>query len=308
MINLPSVFEAGHIPTQKITLPSLEEKNIRLLIKRLDMVHPVISGNKFFKLKYNLQEAQRQGHRTILTFGGAYSNHIQATAQASRLAGLKAIGIIRGERPQQTNPTLTEAEDCGMLLHFITREQYRHKKEPGFLEKLKDEFGEFFLIPEGGTNALAIAGTKEILTGKDFEADIIACSVGTGGTVAGLIAAAQEQQEVWGFSALKGNFMAEEVDELLLKENVDSRCSYRIFTGYHFGGYAKHTAELVEFIATFNENLGIPLDPIYTGKMLFAVLEQCENLENKTILCIHTGGLQGIEGFNKRFGTDLKSR
>ncbi|WP_143962589.1 1-aminocyclopropane-1-carboxylate deaminase/D-cysteine desulfhydrase [Litoribacter populi] len=302
------LFDPKSIQTQKITLPSLEKQNVQLLIKRLDLVHPFISGNKFYKLKYNLETAKSEGYHTVLTFGGAYSNHIQATAIAAKLSGLNSIGIIRGEKAAALNPTLEEAEENGMSLYFITRESYKKKADDRFVEGLKERFGDFFHIPEGGTNNLAIQGTSEILKDEDQQADIIATSIGTGGTMAGLVKAAKFHQKVWGFSALKGGFIFEEFDKLLKEQKVNYNCSYKIFADYHFGGYAKHNAILLEFIENFYESFGIPLDPIYTGKLLFGVLDQCQYLENKTVLCLHTGGLQGIKGFNNRFGTSLKDR
>ncbi|MBT0809963.1 pyridoxal-phosphate dependent enzyme [Litoribacter ruber] len=302
------LFDPNAIPTQLVNLPSLERQNIKLLLKRLDLVHPFISGNKFYKLKYNLEKAKSENHHTVLTFGGAFSNHIQATAVAAKLSEIKSIGIIRGEKPKKLNPTLERALENGMELYFISRESYRMKADPIFLESLKERFGDFFHIPEGGTNDLAIQGTSEILTEEDLRADIIATSIGTGGTLAGLVKAAKKHQQVWGFSALKGDFMGEEFRNLLNAQVINHSCEYTIFTDYHFGGYAKHNKVLLEFIEYFYRSFGIPLDPIYTGKMLYGVLDQCEGLENKTILCLHTGGLQGIKGFNQRFGTDLKDR
>jgi len=195
-----------------------------------------------------------------------------------------------------------------MRLHYISREQYRKKMEESFIYELEGLFGEFHLIPEGGTNSFAIQGTREILQEQDLKADIIACSVGTGGTLAGLLATAEAHQEVWGFSSLKGDFMKGEIDDLLERHHIRPKADFKIYTNYHFGGYAKHTPHLIEFIYSFNQKLGIPLDPIYTGKMMFGLLEECRHLENKTVLCLHTGGLQGIEGFNQRFGTDLLER
>ena len=175
-------------------------------------------------------------------------------------------------------------------------------------EQLKAKFGEFYLIPEGGTNSLAIKGTMEILEQKDFRADIICCSIGTGGTFAGLLATAKATQHVWGFSALKGEFIHQEIERLLLENQISPLCKYKIISNFHFGGYAKFTQELIDFIQNFKSLTGIPLDPIYTGKMIYGLYELVKDgsiPEGSEILAIHTGGLQGIRGFNKKNDTQL---
>ncbi|WP_405384016.1 1-aminocyclopropane-1-carboxylate deaminase/D-cysteine desulfhydrase [Maribacter sp. LLG6340-A2] len=283
---------------QIVELPLFAEKNIALVIKREDLLHPFISGNKFRKLKYNILAAQAEGKNTILTFGGAYSNHIAATAFAAKEKGLKAIGVIRGEELEnswQQNTTLQKAHEDGMQLKFISREAYRQKEEEHFIERLKNEFGDFFLVPEGGTNNLAIKGCEEIITQNDKEFNMICSSVGTGGTVSGLINASDPQQRIIGFSALKGDFLKAEVRKMVKKEN------WEINNDFHFGGYAKVTAQLVRFINEFKEKTQIPLDPIYTGKMMFGLYHMIQHdtfVPGTKILAIHTGGLQGITGMN----------
>ncbi|MEP2058894.1 MAG: pyridoxal-phosphate dependent enzyme [Maribacter litoralis] len=283
---------------QFVELPLFAEKNITVVIKREDLLHPFISGNKFRKLKYNILAAQAQGKSTILTFGGAYSNHIAATAYAAKENGLKAIGVIRGEELQnswQKNTTLQKAHEDGMQFKFISREAYRQKEEENFIERLKNEFGEFYLVPEGGTNSLAIKGCEEIITQNDEQFNIICCSVGTGGTVSGVINASVLQQRIIGFSALKGDFLKAEIQKMVKKEN------WEVNNDFHFGRYAKVTEELVRFINDFKQKTQIPLDPIYTGKMMFGL---CQMIKLDTfapgtkILAIHTGGLQGITGMN----------
>lgn len=296
------------IPNQQIHLPPLQEKNIQLFIKRLDLIHSDVSGNKWYKLKYNLAEAKRQGHTQLLTFGGAYSNHIYATAAGAQIAGLNAIGVIRGDDLLPRNPTLSFAQASGMKLEYLSRSDYRNKDSFLILEQLKAKFGEFYLLPEGGTNALAILGTQEILKEDDFEMDIICTSLGTGGTLAGILATAKASQKVMGFSSLNGDFIHQDIHNLLKKYGIKPSCAYEILIQYHFGGYARFNSELIQFIHSFKSSTGIILDPVYTGKMMYGLLNQIKNgsiPEGSRILAIHSGGLQGIAGFNIRNGTKL---
>lgn len=293
---------------QQLFLPILAEKKVELFLKREDEIHPFVSGNKFRKLKYNLQEAKNQGYKTLLTFGGAFSNHIIASAVAGQITGFQTIGIIRGDELatdfQQTiakNPTLKEAYKNGMTLEFVSREIYRNKTSSTFLENLKQKFGDFYLIPEGGTNELAIKGCEEILTANDSKFDYICCSVGTGGTISGLINASKKHQKVMGFPALKGDFLTSEIEKHVHKTN------WNLQSDYHFGGYAKYNTTLIHFINEFKQLTSIQLDPIYTGKMLFGLMDLIKknHFEKGTkILAIHTGGLQGILGINEK----LKSK
>ena len=274
-------------------------KDIELVIKREDEIHSHISGNKFRKLKYNLIAAKKQGVNTLLTFGGAYSNHIAATAFAGTTFGFKTIGIIRGKElvnKIETNPTLTFAKNCGMQFKFVSRSLYREKESSEFIDSLKKEFGDFYLIPEGGTNPLAIKGCEEILTEEDKSFDYICTSVGTGGTISGIINSAENHQKIIGFSALKGDFLKDEITKWATKKN------WELKTNYHFGGYGKINTELITLINQFKKETNVPLDPIYTGKMLYGIVDMVKNKAFKKgikILAIHTGGLQGIEGMNK---------
>jgi 1-aminocyclopropane-1-carboxylate deaminase len=272
--------------------------NIRLTVKREDLLHPHISGNKLRKLKYNLLQAQKEHKETLLTFGGAYSNHIAATAAAGSEYGLNTIGIIRGEElavKNGSNPTLTFAQECGMKLEFVSREEYNRKTHQDFIDNLKADYGDFYVVPEGGTNSLAVKGCEEILDKEDVEFTHIACAVGTGGTVSGLINSALPHQKVLGFPALKAD-LSDDIRKFAQQEN------WQLVTDYHFGGYGKVTTELIMFINEFNEKTGIPLDPVYTGKMVFGVMDMISRgsfPENANILAIHTGGLQGVAGMNK---------
>ena len=267
-------------------------------MRREDLIHPFISGNKFRKLKYNLIQAKAENQTTLLTFGGAFSNHIAATAFAGKEYGFKTIGIIRGEELESKiliNPTLKFAQECGMLFKFVTRENYRHNTEAEFIENLKLEFGNFYLIPEGGTNQFAVQGCQEILSQKDSEYDFVCCSVGTGGTIGGLINSSLPHQKVLGFPALKGDFLNDEICKFV--ENIN----WELIADYHFGGYGKVNPELITFINEFYLENQIPLDPIYTAKMVFGVLDLISKNyfpEYSKILLIHTGGIQGIAGMN----------
>lgn len=273
-------------------------KGISLVIKREDLIHPFVSGNKFRKLKYNLLQAKAENQSCLLTFGGAFSNHIAAVAYAGKEHGFQTIGIIRGEElgtKIESNPTLKFAQECGMQLEFISRENYRLKTEAFFLEQLGKKYGSFYLVPEGGTNALAIQGCEEILTNEDAFFDYIGCAIGTGGTISGIINSALPHQKVLGFPALKGDFLQDEICNFVQNEN------WELITDYHFGGYGKVNAELIDFINWFFEQTQIPLDPVYTGKMVFGIVDLIKRNyfpENVKILVIHTGGLQGIQGMN----------
>ena len=275
---------------------------IDLCIKREDLIHPVISGNKFRKLKYNLLEAKKRKNSEILTFGGAFSNHIAATAEACSILGLESFGIIRGEelgkdleKTLSTNPTLVYAHQKGMQFYFVTRSDYRNKENIPVVKSLIEKNPSIFIIPEGGTNLLAIRGCQEIIE-KEDDFDVICSSVGTGGTLAGLIEGSKSHQHCIGFSALKGDFLQKEVSKWTKKTN------WSLQTDYHFGGYAKVTSELIEFINTFQRNYNIPLDPIYTGKMFYGIFDMIQSgffPKNTRILAVHTGGLQGVEGMNQ---------
>ncbi len=293
----------------QIHLPILQEKGIELYVKREDLLHPFISGNKYRKLKYNVAHAKNKGKLCLLTFGGAYSNHILATAAAGKEYNFKTVGVIRGEelgfdvpKTLAQNPTLKRAAEFGMEFKFISRQEYQHKKETVFLEKLAQEFPNSYIIPEGGTNELAIKGCEEILTKEDDVFSHIACAMGTGGTVTGIINSACENQNILIFPALKGAWVKEEIQSL-----QPNKQNWSVISDYHFKGYGKVSDELITFINQFKKETTIPLDPIYTAKMMFGVLDRVENNQFKKgskILAIHTGGLQGIEGIN----TQLKQK
>lgn len=279
-----------------------DQENIRInnqvFVKPDYLNHPFISGNKFRKLKYNILEAEQLQKPRLLTFGGAYSNHIAAVAAAGTEFGFQTIGVIRGEELATKvfeNPTLSFAKKQGMDFYFVSRESYRHKTTSDFIESLKSRFGDFYLMPEGGTNTLAIKGCEEILTESDKNFDFVCCSVGTGGTISGLINSSGSSQKIIGFPALKGNFLREEISKFATNSN------WEFISDYHFGGYAKINTELISFINEFKAQYGLPLDPVYTGKMMYGIFDLMRQgyfPEGAKILAIHTGGLQGIQGMN----------
>ncbi len=283
------------IPTQEIIIVNAK---VKVFIRREDLIHPFVSGNKFRKLKYNLLQAAKENHHTLLTFGGAYSNHIAATAYAGKKSGFKTIGIIRGDELAfkiNENPTLKFAQDCGMKFEFVSREQYRIKESLDFISKLNNKYGSYYLVPEGGTNSYAIKGCEEILSNQDSIFDYICCAVGTGGTIAGISNSVIEKQKVLGFPSLKGDFLQKDICNFAKQDN------FSLISDYHFGGYGKVNEELIAFINSFYKENKIPLDPIYTGKMVFGVIDLINKNyfpENSKILLIHTGGTQGVEGMN----------
>lgn len=291
-----SIFDDMHSINQEIKLS--KSKNISLFIKREDLLHPEISGNKFRKLKYNIIEAQSNGYTKLLTFGGAFSNHIAAVAMAGKIYDFDTVGVIRGEELRDEiskNPTLSLAQKNGMKFDFVSREVFRQKDTIGFLDELQAQYGDFYLLPEGGTNDLAIKGCEEILLEEDVRFTHVCCAVGTGGTVSGIINSLQAGQKALGFPALKGSFLSDDIRSFVKNTN------WELIADYHFGGYGKINEDLIRFLNEFYQTTGIPLDPIYTGKMMFGIYDLIEKgyfPEYSKILAIHTGGLQGIAGMN----------
>ena len=266
------------VETTKLSLGFEPNNGVSLFVKREDRIHPFISGNKFRKLKYNFLKAKAHGFRQLLTFGGAYSNHITAVASLGHEFGFKTIGIIRGEELAKnmettllSNPSLKFASDRGMKLAFVTREQYREKEKDYFIDELRQNYGDFFLIPEGGTNDLAVKGCEEILQEEDHQFDFICVSVGTGGTISGLINSSEPHQRILGFPALKGNFLQGEINAYAIRKE-----GWSLINDYHFGGYGKVNEDLVNFINDFSQEQNIPLDPIYTGKMFYGFIRKSQ--------------------------------
>ena len=299
-------------PLQKIDDDLLKNQGISLFIKRDDLIHPTISGNKWRKLKYNIDAFQKSKKSNLLTFGGAFSNHLYATAAAGSIYNFKTIGIIRGEKNTPLSTTLAFAEKQGMTLHFVSRSAFQDKI--ALLQDLQNRFDDFYVLPEGGANALALQGCKEIVYEVHNQLTIrpdywcVAC--GTGATFAGIIAASEPQQNILGFSALKINDWNNDIKNLFPKEslrenteggNFNTYKNWSINSDYHFGGYAKWQPELIHFMNNFKEKYAIQLDPIYTGKLFYGIFDLIKKgffKQGSTIVAVHTGGLQGIEGFN----------
>lgn len=286
----------GKSPLQELSLPA----GIRLYVKRDDLLHPQVSGNKWRKLKYNLIAARQQGYTQLLTFGGAYSNHLFATAAAGKLAGFSTIGVVRGEEYSgHDTATLAFARSCGMHLQFVSRSEYRLKETPEFMARLQQQFDSFYQLPEGGTNKLAVQGVAEVMPEITRQLGrvphYVCCAMGTGGTLAGLVAGADEPTQVLGFSALKGGaFLADEVTKLVNGEIGEK--PFQILTDYHFGGYAKTTPELLDFIRAFEEQTGLLIEQVYTGKLFYGLFDLAKKgffPAGATVVAIHTGGLQG---------------
>jgi 1-aminocyclopropane-1-carboxylate deaminase len=261
-------------PLQEVEDVVLQQHGVRLLLKRDDLIHPDLVGNKWRKLKYNLEQARHEGASTLLTFGGAYSNHIRATAAAGSYFGFDTIGVIRGEEHLPLNDTLAFAASRGMRLTYLDRTTYRQKSEPTAIVRLREQFGDFYLIPEGGSNPLGVRGAAEIVEEIDVEFDVICCACGTGGTLAGIALALDEGQEAIGISVLKGgSFLNEEVRALQEGASGSATGNWSLELDFHFGGYAKSRAELRNFSAKFEARHGTPLDLVYEAKMMYGLYE-----------------------------------
>lgn len=316
-----------HISELPLTIPSplmrletqfLKEKKINLFVKRDDLIHRLVQGNKWRKMKYNLLKINELDSPTLLTFGGAFSNHIYSTAAAGYLLGIPTIGVIRGERGIPLSNTLVFAENYKMGLHFVNRERFKNKEATAQAIIKTLDTKNVYILPEGGTNSLALLGCQEIVHELNLQMstpfDYIVSACGTGGTVAGIIQACNRHQKVIGIAVLKGDFFYNDIKLLLNnKSSADlflkkSHCppegtaQWIINSDYHFGGYAKYTLDLIHFINQFKAEFNIPLDPIYTGKMFYGLFDLIKNdyfPQGSTIVAVHTGGTQGIQGFNE---------
>jgi 1-aminocyclopropane-1-carboxylate deaminase/D-cysteine desulfhydrase-like pyridoxal-dependent ACC family enzyme len=293
---------------QLIPHPVATSRGVRLLLWRDDLLNPDLPGNKARKLKYNLVAAREQGLRRLLTFGGAYSNHLAAVAAAGRLHGFETVGLVRGEEHTPLNPTLARCVADGMQLHYLDRTTYRRRAEPAFLADLQQQFGPAYLLPEGGTNVLALRGVAELIgeLRQHTDFDAVAVAAGTGGTLAGLalgLAEVDYSAYALGIAALKGaSFLQPEVDALTQAAIGLALPNYELHLDYHFSGYAKLPPELHAFIQEFETNFGVLLDPIYTGKLLFGVLDLIGRghfAVGSTVVAVHTGGLQAWAGFGR---------
>ncbi len=298
---------ACQVPIQRVELKMSVDAGIELLVRRDDAVDPELSGNKLYKLFFNLRAAREQKFNRLLSFGGAYSNHLHALAAAGKRYGFRTVGVVRGERPAQLSPTLSDAEAWGMQLIFISRANYRNKSEPELIADLRDRFGEFYLIPEGGANEAGARGMQ--LLGQaleqqlkgDYTAVCMAC--GTGTSLAGLAAGIDTVRSAIGFSMLKGEgSLGGDISAMYRQLRAsDLTENWRLISGFHAGGYGKkHPEYLSQFWQEFERKTGIPLDPVYTVKMLWGVsylAQQGYWPRGSRIVAIHSGGLQGRRGF-----------
>ncbi len=289
------IISAEPVTTDTIKNPLADQKKIQLDILRLDKIHPVVSGNKWFKLRYYTADALNKGYATLLTFGGPYSNHIAATAYAAKIQGLNTIGVIRGESPKQWSHTLQEAQMCGMQLVFLSRNEFDTIKRNVHTKKFEAQFGKAYIIPEGGFGPLGIQGAADILRITDISLYThIVSAVGTGTTIAGIIQASNPHQKVTGISVMKNNLsLNDEIQSLL---NIPLPDRFRIVHDYHFGGYAKCTPALTASMNQFYHASTIPLDFVYTAKMMYGIFDLMGKdffRPHSRILAVHSGGLQG---------------
>lgn len=280
-------------PVELLADDRLRKAGVDIWLKRDDLIHADVPGNKWRKLKYNLAEAARDGESTLLTFGGAYSNHIRATAAAGRFCGFSTIGMVRGEERLPLNPSLSFAVDQGMLLRYMSRDDYRHKNDPAVIAALREEFGQFYLLPEGGSNGLAVRGCAEIPGEVAVDFDTICCACGTGATLAGIAAGLDERQDAVGFSVLKGaGFLDRDVAEMQQAAFGKRFANWRIEHDFHFGGFARRNRELDDFIGDFAVRHGLALDWVYVAKMLFgiyALVQQGAFRRGSRVVAVITG-------------------
>lgn len=310
MKSVSDFFSSREILVKPLRL--FEGEGVEISVLRDDLLHPGISGNKWRKLKHNLIQVENQGFQHLLTFGGAFSNHLAAVAAAGKLFGFQTTGFVRGEPSKILNPTLAFCQSQGMNLKFLTRAEYREIENPGFMDSLRSDFPDAFLIPEGGTNCLALEGfadlVEDIHAAKNQLPDFICVASGTGGTAAGISAHLDFPATVLSFPVLKGGFMEGNIRDLHQNCCGKQFQNWKIIDDFHFAGYAKWNQELLEFITNFYKEFGFALDPVYTGKMFFGVFDLIKKgffKPGSRVLLVHTGGLQGIPGFNERFSKNL---
>ncbi|CAN5881422.1 pyridoxal-phosphate dependent enzyme [soil metagenome] len=289
------LFEEKEPEFNQLNSPLFKEKGISVIIARLDKIHPIISGNKLFKLYYFLQNSLRQNLKPILTFGGAYSNHLVATAYACKIMGIPSIGVVRGERSSSIFPTLLQCESYGMQLHFISREAYQLKNLTGFQDQIISQFGDCIIVPEGGYHPLGAEGASLIM-GKiqSCNPTHVGTPVGTATTLAGLLKGSTDEEKIIAIPVLKNmNDLPERLSFLGCGEYLKR---LEIFDQYHFGGYAKKTASLIHFMNDLFLIHRIPTDFVYTAKMMYGIFDKIHTgyfPRGSNIVCIHTGGLQG---------------
>jgi len=289
---------------QKISHPLFEKYQLSVSIKRDDCIHPIISGNKWRKLKFNLHYAKAHQYTGVVSFGGSFSNHIHALAYVCQQHGLKSVAIIRGEKEYAGNFTLSIAQKWGMELSFVDRKTYRLRENKDYLAELQLAYPNYLIVPEGGSNALALRGVGEIITelNHQCEFDTLLTPVGSGGTLAGLIKADNSQHNLLGISVLKQDgYLEQQVNSLL--GHSSNYSNWQILSEFHCGGYAKFNKEDVQKILSFNQQTGFLFEPVYSGKMILALLDLIEQgyfPKGHRIVLLHTGGLQGLGGLIER--------
>lgn len=288
-------------PIQEISHPVFTQHNVTVTIKRDDLIHPIISGNKWRKLLFNIKTAQSQKAKGILSFGGAYSNHIHALAYACHQAKLPCIGVIRGEPRYANNATLTQAQQWGMKLCFVDRKTYRLRHDIDYLTELQKRYSGYSIVPEGGSNTLALPGLAQVIDELKSQTkyDSLFVPVGSGGTIAGLIAADKEEHHIYGVGVLKQcEYLQQEIINLL-PQKAKTFKNWTLLSQYHVGGYGKFTSQAIKAINEFSQYTHIPLEPVYSGKMILAILDLIKQgyfPPGHRIMLIHTGGLQGLNG------------
>ncbi|MBC7389786.1 MAG: 1-aminocyclopropane-1-carboxylate deaminase/D-cysteine desulfhydrase [Opitutaceae bacterium] len=290
------LFFSSNSPVQEVIIPEVSDAGIQLYIKRDDLLHPGISGNKWRKLKYNIIDLKSSGKDGIITLGGAFSNHLHAVAVAGDHFGFHTIGIVRGEKPATLSTTLQSCEELGMKLYYITRSEYKKKLKSKEISDLINFHPNLVYIPEGGENEFAKRGCEEILTDLDFKPDYVCVACGTGTTLAGMLNTENLKSKIIGFPVLKGadKSLIENIESGLKVEQLKS--AYQLISDYHFGGYAKFTDELLNFIINFEKSSQIPVEQVYTGKMMYGIIDLAKKgffKKGSKILAIHTGGMQG---------------
>jgi 1-aminocyclopropane-1-carboxylate deaminase len=294
-------------PIQWLEWPLMDRLQLKVGVKREDLLHPQLGGNKLYKLYHHLKAAKCAGVDHVVSFGGAWSNHIYALAAAGESLGLRTTGIIRGERPASLSATLADASAMGMSLHFISRQAYREKRDPVFLQQLKQEFGPCYIVPEGGGDLLGAQGCADLGRGlgelrSTYPFDVVCCAVGTGSTLAGIASGLPSDTSVYGFSVLKGEGdLRQEIDGFERALGRGANCTLE--AAFHCGGYARFPAELREFVVDFEEQTGVLLDPVYTAKMMWGIACKARAghwAASTRILALHSGGLQGRRGFETK--------
>ncbi len=283
-----------NITTDWLPVDSVQEKNVSLFVLRLDKIHPVISGNKLFKLHFFLNNIQNNAAKTIITFGGPFSNHLVATAYACKIKNLSCIGIVRGEKPPQLSPTLKHCMEYGMQLHFISRNEYARKDYPVLLKQLSIQYPDCLIIPEGGYDPSGAKGAAQIMNLIHHSTTHICCATGTSTTLAGLLSNIKPHQQIIGIPVLKGQTDIEQRIAFLI--GGINPIQLHLNHQYHFGGYAKKNAELINFMNSLYDQYQLPTDFVYTAKMMYGIIDMIKNNffpEGSKIVCIHTGGLQG---------------